>query len=136
MSRENVELVRKGYEAFARTGEPDESIYAADLEWHSAAGDPVGSEPAHGVDGLRQLIKEVQDSMDDFRTEPFEFLDGGDRVIAGLIHRGRGRESGAEVEMREWNVFLIEAGKIRSVHEYAERDEAIRAAGLTEEGGG
>ena len=130
MSRENVELVRKGYEHFARTGEPDESIYSGDLEWHSAAEDP-GAEVAHGVDGLRQLIQDVQETMDDFRTEPFEFLDGDDRVVAGLIHRGRVRGSSAEVEMREWNVFVIEAGKIKSVHEYADRDEALRVAGLT-----
>jgi ketosteroid isomerase-like protein len=131
MSRENIELVRKGYEHFARTGDADESIYSADLEWHSAAEDP-GAETAHGVEGLRDLIGEVQESLDDFRTEPFEFLDRGDLVVVGLIHSGRGKGSGAEVEMREWNVFLFEAGKIRSVHEYRDRDEALRAAGLAD----
>jgi ketosteroid isomerase-like protein len=129
MSGENIELVQKGYEHFARTGEADESVYAPDVEWHSAAEDP-GTETFHGVAGVRQLIQEVRESLDDFQTEPFEFLDGGDRVVAGLIHRGRGKGSGAEVEMREWNVFVIEAGKIKSVHEYRDRDEALRAAGL------
>ena len=56
---------------------------------------------------MNRLIADVQEVMDDFRTEPFEFLDTGDKVVAGLIHRGRGKGSSAEVEMREWNVFLI-----------------------------
>jgi hypothetical protein len=40
MSEENVELVRRGYEHFARTGEPDASVYSPDVEWHSAVEDP------------------------------------------------------------------------------------------------
>jgi ketosteroid isomerase-like protein len=131
MSQENVDLVRRGYEHFARTGEADPSAYAPDVEWHSAAEDP-GHGVFHGVEGVNELIAEVQEAMDDFRTEPFEFLDAGDKVVAGLIHRRRGEGSSAEVEMREWNVFLIRAGRIASVHEYSEREEALEAAGLSE----
>jgi hypothetical protein len=39
-SEENVELVRRGYEHFPHTGEPDTSFYSPDIEWHSAAEDP------------------------------------------------------------------------------------------------
>ena len=131
MSEENVKLVRRVYEHFARTGEPDGSLYAPDVEWHSAAEDP-GQEVFHGVEGVKKLIEEVQEAMDDFRTEPFEFLGAGDQVVAGLIHRGRGKGSSAEVEMREWNVFLIREGRIASVHEYSDRGEALEAAGLSE----
>jgi ketosteroid isomerase-like protein len=131
MSEENVDLVRRGYEHFARTGEADASIYAPEIEWHSAADDP-GQEVFHGVEGVKKLIAEVQEDIEDFRTEPFEVLDAGNHVAAGLIHRGRGRGSSAKVEMREWNVFLIEQGKIVSVHEYSDREAALRAAGLRE----
>jgi ketosteroid isomerase-like protein len=129
VSQENVELVRKAYERFAETGEPDLTTYSADVEWHSAAEDP-GAEVFHGVDGVRRLIEEVRESFEDFRTEPFEFLDGGDHVVAGLLHRGRGRGSTAEVEMREWNVFLIRHGRIVSVHEFQDREAALQVAGL------
>jgi uncharacterized protein len=131
MSQENVDLVREGYEHFARTGDPHVAAYAPDVEWHSAADDP-GTEVFHGVEGVKELVKEVQEQLEDFRTEPFEFLDAGDRVVAGLVHKGRGRGSSAEVEMREWNVFLIREGKIVSVHEYRERHDALEAAGLSE----
>jgi ketosteroid isomerase-like protein len=131
MSQENVELVQRAYDHFAQTGEPDASVYSPDVEWHSAAEDPI-SEPVRGVDGVRSLIKEVRESLEDFHTEPFEYLDGGDCVVAGLLHRGRGKGSAAQVEMREWNVFLIGEGKIVSVHEYADREDALRAAGLRE----
>jgi len=131
MSQENVELVQRAYDHFAQTGEPDASVYSPDVEWHSAAEDPI-SEPVRGVDGVRSLIQEVRESLEDFHTEPFEYLDGGDCVVAGLLHRGRGKGSAAQVEMREWNVFLIGEGKIVSVHEYADREDALRAAGLRE----
>jgi len=131
MSQENVDLVRRGYEHFARTGEPHASLYAPDIEWHSAAEDP-GQEVFHGVEGVKKLTAEVREAIDDFRTEPFELLDAGDKVVAGLIHRGRGKGSSAEVEMREWIVFLIRGGRIASVHEYSEREEALEAAGLSE----
>jgi ketosteroid isomerase-like protein len=130
MSQENVDLVREGYKHFALTGEPHVAAYAPDVEWHSAADDP-GLEVFRGVEGVKELVKEVQEQLEDFRTEPFEFLDAGDRVVAGLVHRGRGRGSSAEVEMREWNVFLIRDGKIASVHEYRERQDALEAAGLS-----
>jgi ketosteroid isomerase-like protein len=131
VSEENVDLVRRAYEHFARTGEPDVSAYAPEIEWHSAAEDP-GLEVFHGVEGVKKLIAEVQEQLEDFRTEPFEFLDAGDRVVAGLVHRGRGRGSSAEVEMREWNVFLIQEGRIVSACEYPHREEALEAAGLRE----
>jgi ketosteroid isomerase-like protein len=130
MSEENVDLVKRAYEHFARTGEPDGSLYAPDIEWHSATEDP-GQEVFRGVEGMKKLIAEVQEAIDDFRTEPFEFLDAGDQVVAGLIHRGRGKGSSAEVEMREWNVFLIRAGRIASVHEYNDREKALEGAGLS-----
>jgi ketosteroid isomerase-like protein len=128
--RRNVDLVRRGYEYFARTGETDPSVYAPDIEWHSAVEDP-GQEVFHGIEGVNRLIAEVQEAIDDFRTEPFEFLDAGDKVVARLIHRGGGTGSSA-VEMQEWNVFLIRGGRIASVHEYSEREEALEAAGLRE----
>jgi ketosteroid isomerase-like protein len=131
MSERNVEVVRRGYEHFAQTGDADASVYSPDVEWHSAAEDPI-SEPFRGVEGVRRLIQDVQDSLDDFRTEPFEYLDGGEYVVAGLIHRGRVKGSDAEVEMREWNVFLLRDGRIQSVHEHSDRDAALRAAGLSQ----
>lgn len=53
-------------------------------------------------------------------------------VVAGLLDRGKGKGSDAQVEMREWNVFLIQGQKIVSVHEYGDREDAVRAAGLAE----
>ena len=45
------------------------SAYAPDVEWHSAADDP-GLEVFHGVEGVKKLVEDVQDQLDDFRTEP------------------------------------------------------------------
>jgi len=107
------------------------TAYGPEVEWHSAADDP-GLEVFRGVEGVKELIAEVQVQLEDFRTEPFEFLDAGDRVVAGLVHKGRGRGSSAEGEMRGGNGFLIREGKIVAVHEYRNREEALEAAGLSD----
>ena len=88
MSEENVDLVRQGYEHFARTGELDVSSYAPEIEWHSAADDP-GLDVFHGIDGVKELIAEVQEQLEDFRTEPFEFLDAGARAPPALPREPR-----------------------------------------------
>jgi hypothetical protein len=64
--------------------------------------------------------------------EPFEFLDAAIAWWRGWFTAGRGKGSGAEVEMREWNVFLFQGGEVVSVHEYGDREDTLRAAGLAE----
>jgi ketosteroid isomerase-like protein len=47
-------------------------------------------------------------------------------------HEGRGRESGVEVDTRFYVVYSLRDGKVSRVDEYIERDEALKAAGLSE----
>ncbi len=46
--------------------------------------------------------------------------------------RGRGRGSGVEVDARFYDVYTLRNGKIVRVDEFAEREDALEAAGLSE----
>ena len=56
----------------------------------------------------------------------------GDEVVATINHRGRGRTSGAEVRMTNWQVYTVRDERIVRWGHYASRDHALEAAGLRE----
>jgi ketosteroid isomerase-like protein len=60
-----------------------------------------------------------------------ELIDAGDKVVARVTMRGRGKESGAEVEMRVFSIWTLRNGKVvRVVGGYRDRSEVLAAAGL------
>ena len=61
-----------------------------------------------------------------------EFIDAGDQVVVTLHHRGRGRRSGIEIDARFYELYTLRDGKVLRADEYAERAEALEAAGLRE----
>jgi ketosteroid isomerase-like protein len=52
-------------------------------------------------------------------------------VVAFVCIRGRGSLSGVEVEARIAHVFTLREGRIVQVDSYEDRDDALRAAGLS-----
>jgi ketosteroid isomerase-like protein len=58
--------------------------------------------------------------------------DGTDSVVACLHLTGRGKASGVEVDLRIYGHFKVRDGKIVYLYEYADRSEALEAAGLRE----
>jgi ketosteroid isomerase-like protein len=58
-------------------------------------------------------------------------IDAGDRVAVIFVARGRGRESGAEVEMRWGSVWTVPGGRIVRMDAYVITPEAaLEAVGL------
>jgi ketosteroid isomerase-like protein len=61
-----------------------------------------------------------------------EALDGGDLVVATVLSRGRGRGSGIEIDARFHRVYTLRDDRIVRMDEFAQRAEALEAAGLSE----
>ena len=61
-----------------------------------------------------------------------ELIGVGDRVFVTARFRGRGRASGVEVEGRHFEVYMLRNRKVLRVDEYADRADALEAAGLRE----
>ncbi len=73
------------------------------------------------------------DTFDDLSFEVHEVVDLGDQVIAVTDLCGQGRESGAVVRGKYVQLFTIRDGRVVEVAEYATEEEALEAAGLSEQ---
>jgi hypothetical protein len=132
MSLENVEIVRRGHEAFRDDGE--EAIFkylAADIDLTPVV-ELLDAETFHGHDGVRRYFQSMRDAFGDFGWEPQEFLDQGDHVVVATRFVAEGRGSGAPVEATVYNVWTLRQGKVVRVHGFLSRPKALEAAGVRE----
>lgn len=144
MSEENVEILRGIFALFRgqdwvslmRETEPDqlqvllEGVYDPDVEiaWVDTSPD---AGPYHGLEGVLQALNEFE-SFEEFYVEPLEFIDAGSEIVVPNTQRGRGRDSGAPVEMTAAWVIAVRDGKIARLREYSTKARALEAAGLAE----
>ena len=133
MSRENVEIVRRIYEATARRdGAAIAATYQPDVVW-SDAGSPLGELQSgatnRGFDGLMAWFRAWHAEWEDLTYTVEELVDAGDRVLAIVTMRGRGRTSGAEVEKAQYAVWRPRDGKVVEALWFRTLEEAQAAAG-------
>jgi ketosteroid isomerase-like protein len=128
MSRENVELVRFGYEAYDR-GDVDAALETFDpeVEWKQVE-QPTA---LRGREGVRQAWDEWSEPFqDDLHASVEELIDAGETVIAVVRHRGTGKQSGVRLDLCTYLVYTVRNGKIARMIEYTERADALEAAGV------
>jgi ketosteroid isomerase-like protein len=133
VSQENVELVRRGYEAFAQ-GDIEAALAMCQpdiqVEDHERSLETPTS--YHGRDGFLTLFATVNEGFSDVRYTPEKLTDVGDRVLVDVRRTGRGKASGAQVEERQFHVWDMVAGRAERFRVYLHRDQALEAAGLRE----
>ena len=125
---ENIETLRRAYEAFNR-GDFDAAIEIAhpDVEFFL----PGGQSPLRGADALRAWME--PDAMLDQRIEPLEFRINGNRVLVRQHTTARGAGSGIELDLDNWAVWTMSGdGLARRLQSFLahEEAEALEAAGL------
>jgi ketosteroid isomerase-like protein len=133
MSKENVEIVRRGYELVSRAdiaGVLDLLDPAVELHENVLAPD---ASVYHGPEGVRKWFEESFEAFGDFRFEPERFIESGDWVFAPVHAHGRGRGSGASFTARYVTAFKFRLGKVVFVGSFADLPEALEAAGLSEQ---
>jgi uncharacterized protein len=128
MSQENVEAVRRCFEAYRRGDYVGASAFLApNVVWE------VGQElPAHGPASVRRMWKRWDSEWEELETVLEEFIDAGDHVVVAVRYRGRGRVSGVEVNDRLFEVHTFRDGQCVRKIDFRERSEALEAAGLRE----
>jgi ketosteroid isomerase-like protein len=137
MSQENVEIIRRMYDAAAhRDSDAVLALYDPEVEVdmsHAPCRDLVGQRLYHGHDGLRAFYREWNGAWEVVESDVEELIDAGERVISVETTRGRGLASGAVVELHQCGIWTIRAGRIVRVEWLdATREEALEAAGLSE----
>ena len=135
MSEENVEAFKRGIEANQRR-DIDAMLEELDptVEFHDALPMLLGGETTvhRGHDGVRDLMRELWEALDETRIEFAEIRDLGSRIVATGRVRTRGRGSGIEMESPYGIVADYANGKAARVWTYLDGDEALEAAGLEE----
>jgi ketosteroid isomerase-like protein len=132
MSKENVEIVRRAYEAL-RQGEYTAFFAALDPEIELVLPEGGMNAGTHrGAREVRQFLEGYFESFEDFHLVAEEFFERGDQVVAFLRQSGRGRASGIELETRFAHVLTLREGKVRRVEAFPDREKqaALEAAGL------
>jgi ketosteroid isomerase-like protein len=131
MSEANVELVRQAEDAILRR-DRDAWFAIHDEEFEIV---PVRDWLEGGVRGREagwDFHMRIRDSFE-WGAIKVERVDAGaDRVLAHLRSDLRGAGSGAEVELDQWFVTTVRAGKILRLQWFTDRAEAREAAGLSE----
>jgi ketosteroid isomerase-like protein len=103
-----------------------------EVEWDYVGAFPE-SKTYRGPDAVREFFLEWSGAFDDFDLEAEEMIDAGDSVLALLHQWGHGKESGAQVENRTWQVFTFRRGKVIHCRGYGTKREALKAVGLSEQ---
>jgi ketosteroid isomerase-like protein len=133
MSQDNVEIVRRGYERFATTGDLDPDHASPDFVWDMSNFDGWPEQQAYeGVDGARGFLADWVGAWDDWELEVEALLDGGDKILALVRQRGRSKAAGMPVEMSFAQVWTVRDGKQTRMDMYSDREEAMKAVGLAE----
>ena len=140
MSQENVELAKSVYALIApgihTSSDQIDRLFSDRLderfELHLPSDYPEGEPVFRGREGMARFIGMLRDTWGDWRYEPEEFRDAGDRmVVLGRI-LAEGDASGVPIELKTAHVWTIRDGRAISVHVYRDGAEALEAAGLSE----
>jgi len=137
VSHENVEIVRKVYEAVEhRDSETVLALYDHDVELDGSRLPESGlgglKHPVRGHEGLRRLHREWNQEWLEPEDRCEELIDAGEQVVSVVTRRGRGRTSGVEVETRRAGVWTIREGKVVRTVWFPSVEEALKAVGLAE----
>ena len=111
MSSENVEVVRRLFEATARDDrETVFALYDPEIEWdtsRAALGLLIEGGIFRGHEGVRRFLRKYNEAWEQMDYEIDELVDAGDQVVSVVNNRGRGRVSGVEVELQMPGVWTI-----------------------------
>jgi ketosteroid isomerase-like protein len=140
MSQENVEIVRRGFEAFQAglaAGNPaaamDAGFTAPDAEWIMPPNTPGFRQVYKGRDEFLDFMSTWTEDFDDYSVELERLIDAGDDRVVGLFRqRGIGKGSGAPVEFHSGLVYELQDGQVVRMRNYLDPKEALEAAGLRE----
>jgi ketosteroid isomerase-like protein len=123
MSQENVTLIQRGYEAFARGDIPTAlALMDPTIEWYEpqAPGFPFAGVHRGPQAVAEEVFGVVPTNFEEFATVPQEFVDAGDRVFVLGEFRGKGKASGTPFVAPFVHIATIRNGKMARFQNYTD----------------
>jgi ketosteroid isomerase-like protein len=130
VSRENLEIVQRGFEAFNERG-VEGIIPFIHPEFEATTPPNLASEPDtyRGHDGIRRWFDSFDEVMDEIGWDAHSFQQVGDRVVVEFTLRARGKTTGLAFGQDAVMVWSLRDGKAIRVELFESLDEALAAAG-------
>src|SRR5919197_4320415 len=133
MSQENVEIVRRAYEAW-NGGDPEAAreLLSPEIEWHLPSNFPDRG-TWRGRDAVVSGLASFLGSWDELRADVRELIDAGDRLVAFVRFQGRATITGLSLEGAgvDAMVWTLRDGKAVDVRMYGGTRDALEAVGLS-----
>ena len=126
-----MELARRGYEEFNRTGVPPLHLFHPEAEF-DATRTLLDVGVIRGPDQFLALIRDYSSSFEQFRVDAEELLDAGDQIVAVVRDGGRLKGSDSEIWNHFVHIWTVRDGKVVRWAAYVDKAEALEAAGLSE----
>jgi ketosteroid isomerase-like protein len=124
---DNAAAVQEVYELARRTKHVElRARLQEDVTWHPAR--EGAWKPCENAD---EVVRTLLWRADANKLRPGEVIEIGERVLVQLRGRRLERLGGRGLIPRLFQVIVVRGGKIVSIHDYARRDDALTAAGLT-----
>jgi ketosteroid isomerase-like protein len=131
-SEDNLSIVARFLEQARENPESVWSIFHEDVVW-DLSGIPTAPDAplkSHGPDSVRDFFRRWAGTFQDW-DYTVEKLSAGPGTVVALIHqRGVGKGSGAPVEARFWQIWVMQRGQAIRVTHRDDELEAFKDAGL------
>ena len=130
MSEENVELVRKLFEAFNGGGvEAALRLLPPDVVWYPFP-EWVEESEYRGYDGIRRVMAVWTENFDEYAVDVHQVLDAGDQVVALIEQAALIKGSPDPVRQPVGALFSrFSEGVVGEAHYFMTWKEALEAAG-------
>lgn len=131
MSRENVEIVRRAYDAFQQSDlEAFVALHHPQCELLPLQARVEGSGPYRGHDGVRAYWDDLRSVFENWQPVPEEIGDHGDSIIIRMHLTGQARESGVTFDETLWQAAELRDGLMWWWGTYSSEAEALEASTL------
>jgi ketosteroid isomerase-like protein len=130
MSQENVEIVRRAYDAWGRRDtdalQGMAEHFAPDFVFESV----VTGQVYTGTERLWDFAADVSETLGDYVPEVEEIIDAGEQVVVVLRVSGRAGRSGVPVSQHTAIVLTFEHRRIARGRSFTSRAAALEAVGI------
>jgi ketosteroid isomerase-like protein len=125
VSQADVQMLRRGFEAFAREGIA--GIFDFATEDFELVTPIVGEEPSLGREGAISALEDQFQVFEHWTVQPEEFIDLGRHIVVVVRQHVRTRRSGVVIDTTAAWTFELRDGKAARLTIHTDKDEALAA---------
>lgn len=128
-----ITALRGAYAAFNR-GDMDAAVEPLDahIDWSEPVEFPGGGKPYHGREEVKRYLTESRAGWAEGSSEPERVITTGHRIVVFVHARFRLRGNSEWQEVRLADVYTVRDAKIVQMRAFADRQEALRRAGIAD----